>query len=128
MKAVIDRKLALFGMFLLMFTGLQASPSLSRELATRLVAEAEQVREKEVSVGPMQKVQTRLKFGAVATEGICVTFIATKVVENTKRRVVCARTLYYDAEWGWYTYAIEDVRGGERLDIVSEHVGRFELR
>lgn len=103
-------------------------PILTRELAAKLIAEANLVRPTEVAVGPMHVVERKLDSATVATEGLCVTFVAPRIVNGGRRREVQVRTFFYDREWGWYLYAIETIRGGEAIDIVSEKNGRFEVR
>ena len=103
-------------------------PVLSRELAAKLIAEANRVRPTEVAIGPMHAVERKLDSTTVATGGICVTFVAPRIVEGGRRREVQVRTFFHDVDWGWYLYAIEAMRGGEAIDIVSETKGRFEVR
>ncbi|YCM45116.1 hypothetical protein V2O64_03660 [Verrucomicrobiaceae bacterium 227] len=103
-------------------------PTLSRELAAKLIAEANQIRANEVAIGPMHVVERKLDSSTVATGGICVTFVAPRIVEGGRRREVQVRTFFHDVEWGWYLYAIETIRGGEAIDVVSETKGRFEVR
>ena len=103
-------------------------PILSRELAAKLIAEANQIRANEVAIGPMHVVERKLDSTTVATGGICVTFVAPRIVEGGRRREVQVRTFFHDVDWGWYLYAIETIRGGEAIDIVSETKGRFEIR
>jgi hypothetical protein len=103
-------------------------PVLSRELAAKLIAEANLIRPNEVAIGPMHVVERKLDATTVATGGVCVTFVAPRIVEVGRRREVQVRTFFYDVEWGWYLYAIETIRGGEAIDIVSEHKNRFEIR
>jgi hypothetical protein len=103
-------------------------PVLSRELAAKLIAEANQIRADEVAIGPMHVVERKLDSSTVATGGVCVTFVAPRIVEGGRRREVQVRTFFHDADWGWYLYAIETIRGGEAIDVVSEAKGRFEVR
>ena len=103
-------------------------PVLSRELDAKLIAEANLIRPNEVAIGPMHVVERKLDATTVATGGVCVTFVAPRIVEVGRRREVQVRTFFYDVEWGWYLYAIETIRGGEAIDIVSEHKNRFEIR
>ena len=101
---------------------------LEREVAVRLIADAEQVRASEVTIGPMHEVDRTLANGTVARDGVCVTFIFPRVVDGTTRRVISYRTFYYDSNWGWYLYATKTVRGGEVIDVVSETKGSFQLK
>ena len=103
-------------------------PVLSRELAAKLIAEANQIRADEVAIGPMHVVERKLDSSTVATGGVCVTFVAPRIGEGGRRRKVQVRTFFHDADWGWYLYAIETIRGGEAIDVVSEAKGRFEVR
>ncbi len=105
----------------------QAEP-LDREIASKLIAEAEQIRVAEVTVGPMHQVQRKIDGSTTSTDGICVTFVALKLTDGIRRRTIQYRTFFYDAEWGWYLYAIETIRGGDQIDVVSQQKGRFELR
>lgn len=105
-----------------------AGPPLTRELAAKLIAEANQIRANEIAIGPMHEVQRSLDSTTVATGGICVTFVAPRIVNGGRRREVQVRTFFHDPDWGWYLYAIETIRGGEAIDIVSEVKGRFEIR
>ena len=102
--------------------------SLSRALAAELIAEANQIRENEITVGPMQEVQRKLDGSTTALGGICATFIAPVIENGGRRRTVQTRTFFYDADWGWYLYAIETVRGGDAIDVVSQNKGRIELK
>lgn len=119
-----------FWVILTILSPLQAGedPVLSRELAAKLIAEANLVRPTEVAIGPMHEVDRKLDTSTVAKGGICVTFVAPRIVNGGRRREVQFRTFFYDREWGWYLYAIETIRGGEAIDIVSEKNGRFEVR
>ncbi len=128
MKTSIHNSLALFGVIFFLFSSVYAAPPLTREIAAELAAEAEQIRKKDIAVGPIRKVRTKTENGEIATEGVQVMFIAPKVVETTIRRVACYRTFFYDPEWGWYTYVLEEIRGGDRFDVVSQKGGRFEIR
>jgi hypothetical protein len=121
--------LAIFG-FVVMFSS-QAkaeNPALERELAVKLIAEANQIRDSEITIGPMQVVDRKVDSSTTVKGGICVTFIAPVIENGGRRRSVQTRTLYYDADWGWYLFAVEKVRGGDAIDVVSEHKGRIELR
>jgi len=101
---------------------------LDRELAAKLIAEASQTRVKEITVGPMQAVDSKIDSSTTTTSGICVIYIAPVIENGGRRRTVQNRTFFYDKEWGWYLYAIEAVRGGDAIDVVSETKGRIELR
>ena len=103
-------------------------PPLTRELAAKLIAEANQIRANEIAIGPMHQVDRKLDTSTVARGGICVTFVAPRIVEGGRRREVQVRTFFHDVDWGWYLYAIETIRGGEAIDVVSETKGRFEVR
>lgn len=121
--------LALLGMFLVTLSQAQAeNPALKRELATKLIAEANQIRAEEIKVGPMQAVDTKIDSSTTVTSGVCVTFIAPVIENGGRRRTLQNRTFFYDEEWGWYLFAVETVRGGDAIDVVSETKGRFELR
>ncbi|MGJ8697227.1 MAG: hypothetical protein ACSHYF_12990 [Verrucomicrobiaceae bacterium] len=114
----------LWGCFLQVAQG----QGLSREVAAKLIAEAEQAVEREITVGPIHPVERKLAEGTVATEAMCVAFLSPKVVGQTRRRVVSYRTFYHDREWGWYLYAVREIRGGEVIEVVSETKGCFELK
>lgn len=109
-------------------SGQVARPQLERALVAKLLAEANQVREREVTVGPMQAVQEQIDRTATATGGVCVTFIAPVFEAGRRVRTVQKRIFYFDEEWGWYLFAIEDLRGGDGIDVVSERKGRMVLR
>jgi len=126
MIAYRKTSLALFALFLSSFAA-QAEP-LDRTVAAKLIAEAEQIRVNEVVVGPLQKVHRQIDQQTTATTGVCATFIAPKVSDGIRRRMVQYRTFYYDADWGWYLYAVTSARGGDKIDVVSQHKGRFHLR
>lgn len=130
MTAPVRTILALLGYLILLDSQAKAAPgpSLGRELAVKLVAEANQIREKEVTVGPMQVVDQKVDKTTTVKGGICVTFIAPVIENGGRRRTVQTRTFFYDADWGWYLFAVETVRGGDAIDVVSERKGRFELR
>ncbi len=102
--------------------------ALTRTVAAKIISEANQVRNNEVNIGPMQKVDRKLDKSTTAKEGVCVTFIAPVIKNGGRRREVQTRTFFWDNEWGWYLYAIETVRGGEAIEVVSELKGRFEMR
>jgi len=106
-----------------------ANSQLKRELAAKLIAESNQIREKEVTVGPMKVVDRQLEDEITTVKGgICVTFIAPLIGNGGRRRTIQTRTFFYDSEWGWYLFALETVRGGDAIDVVSQHKGRIELR
>jgi len=108
--------------------GQELRPKLERELVAKLIAVANQVRANEVTVGPMQAVDEKIGPTSVATGGLCVTFIAPVIEEGRRVRQVQKRFFYYDDDWGWYLFAIETLRGGEGVDVVSEREGRMILR
>ena len=121
--------LALLGFFLALSSqSFGANPALERPLAAKLIAEANQIRQNEVTVGPMQLADRAVDQATTVKGGICVTFIAPVIENGGRRRTVQTRTFYYDAEWGWYLFAVETVRGGDAIDVVSQHKGRIELR
>jgi len=121
--------LALLGSLLAFSSqGFGANPALERPLAAKLIAEANQIRENEVTVGPMQSADRVIDRSTTVKGGICVTFIAPVIQNGGRRRSVQTRTFFYDAEWGWYLFAVETVRGGDAIDVVSQHKGRIELR
>ena len=126
MNTLRKTSFALFALFLSSLAA-QAEP-LDRTIAAKLIAEAEQIRVNEVVVGPMQQVHRQIDRQTTSTDGICATFIAPKVTDGIRRRIVQYRTFYYDADWGWYLYAITPERGGDKIDVVSQHKGRFHLR
>lgn len=103
-------------------------PRLERPLVAKLIAEANQIRESEVTVGPMQAVQEEIGKALTTTNGVCVTFIAPVIADGRRVRRVQKRLFYHDEEWGWYLFAIEGFRGGEGIDLVSELKGRVILR
>ena len=121
--------LAVLGGFWATFSQAQAeNPSLSRKVAIQLIAEANQIRAEEIKVGPIQVVDTKIDSSTTSTSGVCVTFIAPVIENGGRRRTLQSRTFFYDKEWGWYLYAIETIRGGDAIDVVSETKGRMELR
>ncbi len=120
--------LALAGYLFLLNSQAKGGEILERELASKLIAEANQIREQEITIGPMQVVDRKVDSSTTVKGGICVTFIAPVIENGGRRRTVQTRTFYYDADWGWYLFAIETVRGGDAIDVVSETKGRLELR
>ena len=120
---------ALFGFVVLFASVAEAAiPPLERAVAAKLIAEANQIRENEVTVGPMQTAERKVADSTTVTGGICVTFIAPKIENGGRRRIVQTRTFFYDEEWGWYLFATEVIRGGEAIDVVSQFKGRMQLR
>ena len=71
-------------------------PVLSRELAAKLIAEANLIRPNEVAIGPMHVVERKLDAATVARGGVCVTCVAPRIVEAGRRREVQVRTFFYD--------------------------------
>jgi hypothetical protein len=101
---------------------------LDRLLAAKLIAEANQIREAEVTVGPLQVAERKIDGSTTVTGAICVTFIAPVIQNGGRRRTIQTRTFFYDPEWGWYLFALESERGGDVIDLVSQHKGRIILR
>ncbi|MFW2385499.1 MAG: hypothetical protein ACN4GG_06705 [Akkermansiaceae bacterium] len=128
MHTIVISPLRILALVFCFATHLSLAGELSREVAMKIIADAEQVRANEVTIGPMHEVDRTLANGTVARDGVCVTFICPKVVDGTTRRVISFRTFYHDAEWGWYLYATKTVRGGEVIDVVSETKGSFQLK
>ncbi len=128
MTAPVRTMLALLGYFLLLNSQAEAAPGLERELVAKLVAEANQIRQNEITIGPMQEVERMMDETTTVKGGICVTFIAPVIENGGRRRTVQTRTLFYDSERGWYLFAVETVRGGEAIDVASEKKGRIGLR
>jgi len=63
-----------------------ANSQLKRELAAKLIAESNQIREKEVTVGPMKVVDRQLEDEITTVKGgICVTFIAPLIGNGGRR-------------------------------------------
>ena len=116
--------------FILAFSSLAqaAIPRLERELAAKLIAEANQIRKKEITIGPLQEIERKVDDTTTVKGGVYVTFIAPVIENGGRRRTVQTRTFFYDANWGWYLFAVETVRGGDAIDVVSQHKGRMELR
>lgn len=106
----------------------EGRPRLARALVAKLIAEANQIRESEVTVGPMQAVQEEVGKALTTTDGVCVTFVAPVIEDGRRVRRVQRRLFYHDEDWGWYLFAIEGFRGGEGIDLVSERKGRIILR
>lgn len=106
----------------------EGRPRLVRSLVAKLIAEANQIRESEVTVGPMQAVQEEIGKALTTTDGVCVTFVAPVIEDGRRVRRVQKRLFYHDEDWGWYLFAIEGFRGGEGIDLVSERKGRVILR
>ncbi len=102
--------------------------ALTRELAVKLIAEANQIRASKVTVGPIHGMEKKVDGSTKILGGVRVTFIAPARNVVGDRRVIQKRMFYYDKEWGWYLYAEDRDRKGEFLDIVSQHKGRFDLR
>lgn len=111
-----------------MAKGQNGGPLLDRELAAKLIAMANQVRVPEVTVGPMLPVDQKIASTLNATSGVCVHFIAPLPESGRRVRTAQKRVLYYDEEWGWYMYSIENLRGGDGIEIVSQRKDRFMLR
>ena len=111
-----------------LFVNVAVSQELKRDVAAKLISEANQVRSSEVTVGPMHSVDRKLDESTTLLNGVCVTFIAPVIDEGRRRRLSQTRTFFYDEEWGWYLYAVEEGRGGDQIDIVSEKKGRIVLR
>jgi hypothetical protein len=101
---------------------------ISRELAAELIAEANQIRSADITIGPIHSVERKMDTTTTLLGGVCVTFIAPEIKDGRRRRVTLTRTFFYDKEWGWYLYALETDRGGDIIDIVSQHKGRLILR
>jgi hypothetical protein len=101
---------------------------LTRELAAEMIAIADRVRKTEVTVGPMIPVDENFGNGLTATGGICVSFIAPKFKEGRRVRIAQKRVIYFDEEWGWYMYSVENLRGGQGFDIVTQDKKRIVLR
>jgi len=127
MKIPFNTPLALLGFVFLLISSASAQV-LTREVAAKLIAEYEQIRLKEVAVGPMLKVEKRSKNGVITTGGIQVKYIATKVVNSLRRRTACEMIFHHDAEWGWYAYFQEQLSGRDRFYVISEKEGNFEVR
>jgi len=130
MKTMQDTVRRALGAAFLMgcFVQLAQGQELTRELVAQLAATAVEVRVKEVTVGPMLDVDQTLADGVVATKGKCVIFIAPRQIDGSRRRSIFYRTFFHDANWGWYLYAEKTVRGGDAIQIVSEHMGIVELK
>jgi len=112
-----------------LFWGFSAqAQDLDRVLAAKLIAEANQIREAEVTVGPLQVAERKIDGNTTVIGAICVTFIAPVIQNGGRRRTIQTRTFFYDPEWGWYLFALESDRGGEVIDLVSQHKGRILLR
>ena len=107
---------------------MQAEEAPSRILIVKLLSDAEQVRENEITVGPIHTVDRKLAKGTTTMGGVCVTFILSRIIDSKRRRVVDYRTLYHDADWGWCLYAKRDIPGGEAIDVVSETKGSVQLK
>lgn len=128
MTAPFRTILALLGYLFLLNSQADAAPRLEREVVAKLVAESNQIRQNEITVGPMQEIERIMDETTTVKGGICVTFIAPVIQNGGRRRTVQTRTFFYDEEWGWYLFAVETVRGGDAIDVVSEKKGRIELR
>ena len=118
---------ALLGLILGISARAQAQ-DLDRELAATLIAEANQIRVSEITVGPLQAAERKIDQATILKGAVCVTFIAPVIENGGRRRKVQTRTFFYDSEWGWYLFAVEDGRGGDVIDVVSQHKGRMILR
>ena len=79
-------------------------------------------------MGPLQVAERKVDGATTVTGGICVTFIAPVIKDGGRRRTLQTRTFFYDPEWGWYLFALETERGGDVIDLVSQHKGRLVLR
>ena len=103
---------------------------LTREIAVKIIAEAEQIRASEVAVGPLQRVERKIDDKTTATGGICATFIAPIISKESgiRRRTVQYRTFFWDDDWGWYLFAVGPERGGAGIDVISQYKGRFLMR
>lgn len=128
MTAPVRTMLALMGYLFLLNSQAEAAPRLEREVVAKLIAEANQIRQNEITVGPMQEIERIMDETTTVKGGICVTFIAPVIQNGGRRRTVQTRTFFYDEEWGWYLFAVETVRGGDAIDVVSQKKGRIELR
>ncbi len=125
MRARLHLLVAIFG---LVFASGAGAQGISRELAADLIAEANQIRAADVTIGPIHNVERKMDPSTTLLGGVCVTFIAPEIKDGRRRRVTMTRTFFYDKEWGWYLYALETDRGGDVIDIVSQHKGRLILR
>jgi ribosomal protein S18 acetylase RimI-like enzyme len=112
----------------LVFSSGAGAQQISRELAAELIAEANQIRSADITIGPIHSVERKMDTTITLLGGVCVTFIAPEIKDGRRRRVTLTRTFFYDKEWGWYPYALETDRGGDVIDIVSQHKGRLILR
>lgn len=125
---MIVRPALLMALLGLIFGMSARGQSLEREVAASLIAEANQIREKEVTVGPMLAAERKIDQTTTLTGAICVTFIAPVIENGGRPRKVQTRTFFYDPEWGWYLYSVENDLRGAAIDIVSQHRGRIVLR
>lgn len=128
MEAMRIRPCFLTALLGLIFAISAHAQDLDRKLAAKLIAEANQIRETEVTVGPLQIAERRMDQSTTVTGAVCVTFIAPVIKNGGRRRTVQTRTFFYDPEWGWYLFALEEDRGGDVIDVVSQHKGRLILR
>lgn len=128
MKNLQKTSIAVLALILSTFAG-QAEP-LTREIAAKIIAEAEQVRNNEINIGPLQEVHRKVDAQTTAINGICVTFIAPVISEDTgiRRRQVQYRTFFHDEEWGWYLFGIISERGGPGIDVITQKKGRIKMR
>ena len=128
---MITLRLPLLTLFALLLTSLAGrSEPLTREIAVKIIAEAEQIRVNDIAVGPLQQVERKIDGQTTATNGICATFIAPLISKETgiRRRTVQYRTFFWDDEWGWYLFAVGPERGGAGIDVISQYKGRFLMR
>lgn len=112
----------------LVFSSGAVAQQISRDLAAELISEANQIRQAEITIGPIHPVERKMDATTTLLGGVCVTYIAPEIMDGRRRRVTMTRTFFYDKEWGWYLYALETDRGGDIIDIVSQHKGRLILK
>ena len=97
-------------------------------LVARLVSEQTGVPRKEIAVAVIIEAEAELCEGVQAKHTVQAAFV-WPVLENGRRvRRVGYRTFFWNERWGWFLYRPVSIRGGEAIDICSEHKGLIQVR
>lgn len=98
------------------------------QLVARLIADETGVVQREIHVAVVLEVEAEMCDGVVAVRSAHATFIWPVLEDGHRVRKAGERTFHWNQELGWFMYRLVHPRGGEAVDICSEHKGLIRVR
>ncbi|NNC88725.1 MAG: hypothetical protein HKN82_09745 [Akkermansiaceae bacterium] len=97
-------------------------------VVARLIAEQADVKASDIAVAVVIGVEAEICKGVKAKHSAQAIFMWRVVQDGRLARRAGERTFHWNEDLGWFMYRVVRIRGGEAIDICSEHHGLIQVR